>query len=112
MRRSSLVCESRAIEPIAIAVTHHPEAWETGREYAVMAAMTMAVAELLDDVDALKAMIVAMIEQRVNCGRLPSWQTGTPATPEDSLARSGIEGGFFDDKRPGGSKVGPVWRTH
>jgi transposase len=29
-----------------------------------MAAMTMAVAELPDDVDALKAMIVAMAEQR------------------------------------------------
>jgi transposase len=29
-----------------------------------MAAMTMAVAELSDDVDALKAMIVAMAEQR------------------------------------------------
>jgi transposase len=40
------------------------EAWEIGREYAVMAAMTIAVAELPDDVDALKAMIIAMTEQR------------------------------------------------
>ena len=40
------------------------EAWEIGREYAVMAAMTIAVAELPDDVDALKAMIIAMAEQK------------------------------------------------
>ena len=31
-----------------------------------MAAMTMAVAELPDDVDALKAMIVAMLEARTS----------------------------------------------
>jgi transposase len=40
------------------------EAWEIGREYAVMAAMTMAVAQLPDDVDALKAMIIAMAKQK------------------------------------------------
>jgi hypothetical protein len=37
---------------------------ETGREHAVMAVMTKAVAELPDDVDALKAMIIAMADQR------------------------------------------------
>jgi transposase len=38
---------------------------ETGREHAVMAVMTTkAVAELPDDVDALKAMIIAMADQR------------------------------------------------
>ena len=31
--------------------------WATGSEYAVMAAMPMAVAELPDDVDTLKAMV-------------------------------------------------------
>ena len=38
--------------------------WGAGREHAVMAAMTKAVAELPDDVDALKAIIVAMADQR------------------------------------------------
>jgi transposase len=38
--------------------------WKNGREHGVMAAMTMAATELPDDVDALKAMIIAMAEQR------------------------------------------------
>ncbi len=60
--------------------------WKSGREHAVMAAMKMAAAELPDDVDALKAMIIAMAEQQASLEARTSHLEVVSKTADERIA--------------------------